>query len=320
MSRTEDIDNGIWSDPDFEALSPQAKLVFIWSWTNPRCGMAGIYKVSHRTIAHECGIAPESVDDVLEELACAALVLYEDSVLWVRSRVKRLRSRSPQMAKAVAKDLNNVPASNPLRGRFLDYYGSDPWLKATLKDTPTGPTHDLSEKPVSKGNPDRSSEPSREVPGSWDGEGVKAEAVVEEQQRDELQIPGDFPDELRPHLDAVDRTLTDLAKRRRAKAVSRISLANVLMGRPHKPLVRAAHDCAGYWDGKASGPKDVVAAYRNWLDRTDDLAGVEPVGANGLPGRSGPTGGVTHLSQRQRVIADRGFYRKHYDDQGRAIS
>jgi hypothetical protein len=46
MARREDFDNSLWSDPDFLALTPQARLLYIWSWTNPRCGMAGIYKLS----------------------------------------------------------------------------------------------------------------------------------------------------------------------------------------------------------------------------------------------------------------------------------
>jgi hypothetical protein len=36
MSRREDIDNAIWSDPDFEALEAGAKLLYLWSFTNQR--------------------------------------------------------------------------------------------------------------------------------------------------------------------------------------------------------------------------------------------------------------------------------------------
>ena len=58
MSRREDIDNGIWSDPDFMSLTAPAKLTYIWSWTNSHCGMAGLYK-----------IAPVSQQMVLNHLA-----------------------------------------------------------------------------------------------------------------------------------------------------------------------------------------------------------------------------------------------------------
>lgn len=88
-------------------------------------------------------------------------------------------------------------------------------------------------------------------------------------------IPSGFPDELGVHLDAVFAVLCDLAARHHAKRVSRLSLANVIMARPRKPLVRAAHDFAAWADGKAQRRSDTVAGYRNWLDRTDDLAVVE---------------------------------------------
>lgn len=89
--------------------------------------------------------------------------------------------------------------------------------------------------------------------------------------------PDGFPDELRPHLDAAFRVLSALAERHRAKAVTRLSLGSVVMARPRKPLVRSALDYAAWADGKAQRRRDVVAGYRNWLDKQDDLAGVERI-------------------------------------------
>jgi hypothetical protein len=51
----EDFDNALWSDPEFLALTPEARMTYIWSWTNPRCGMAGIYKVALTQAALETG-------------------------------------------------------------------------------------------------------------------------------------------------------------------------------------------------------------------------------------------------------------------------
>jgi hypothetical protein len=66
--------------------------------------------------------------------------------------------------------------------------------------------------------------------------------------------------------------------------VSPLSLASVLMGRTRKPLVRSAYDFAAWADGQGRRRKDVVAGYRNWLDNTNDLAGIEPLDDNGSPG------------------------------------
>ena len=57
-----------------------------------------------------------------------------DNVLWVRSRVRHLRSRSPQMAKSVASDLRQLRPDHVLRVRFIEEYGSDPWLRGTYRE------------------------------------------------------------------------------------------------------------------------------------------------------------------------------------------
>lgn len=109
----------------------------------------------------------------------------------------------------------------------------------------------------------------------------------------QVDLPADFPDELRPHLAAVHRVLQDVAERQGAKAVQQLSLASVMMARRRKPLVRAAHDFAAWADGKAQRRKDVVAGYRNWLDRTDDLAAIEDLGGSSATTRTG--GRFAHL-------------------------
>lgn len=100
-------------------------------------------------------------------------------------------------------------------------------------------------------------------------------------------LPADFPQDLQPHLEIAHRVLADLAQRQGANAVQVVSLASVIMARRNKPLVRAAHDFAAWADGKAQRRKDVVAGYRNWLDRVDDLAGIEHLDGDPTPKGSG---------------------------------
>ena len=54
--------------------------------------------------------------------------------------VRHLRSRSPWMAKSVASDLRQLRPNHVLRRRFIEEYGSDPWLR--------DPIGNLSEKPI----------------------------------------------------------------------------------------------------------------------------------------------------------------------------
>jgi hypothetical protein len=94
----------------------------------------------------------------------------------------------------------------------------------------------------------------------------------------QARVPVQIPEELQPHLEKTFEVLEGLAERHGAKRVNRDSLASVMVPRSRKPLVRSAYDCAAWWDGQSRRLRDVVSAYRNWLDRTDDLAGVEQLG------------------------------------------
>jgi hypothetical protein len=132
VSRREDIDNSIWSDPDFRRLAPAAKLMYLWSFTNPRCGMAGIYKVPLELAAFEMGLTERKTATALAELSDKRFLHYIDHVMWVRTRVKHLRTRTVQIARSIAKDVEQIPEEHPLRQAFLDTYGDHPWLREQI--------------------------------------------------------------------------------------------------------------------------------------------------------------------------------------------
>lgn len=122
MSRREDIDNSIWGDGDFVALSPDAKLLYIWSFTNPSCGMAGLYRQPMGAAVFPTGLTLRRVERAASELAAARFMFWEDGVIWVRARVKHLRTRTEQIAKSVATDVAKVSEGHPLRVQFLEEY------------------------------------------------------------------------------------------------------------------------------------------------------------------------------------------------------
>lgn len=150
MSRREDIDNAIWSDPDFDGLSNEAALLYLWSFTNPCCGMAGIYKIAKRKLVD--GRLGESLDDALAELAEARFVFYENGVLWVRSRVKHLRTHGPNMVTSIEADLRKLPVAHPLLEAFCGEYEGT-WIASAIEGFDKGSTRVLnngSSKPESK--------------------------------------------------------------------------------------------------------------------------------------------------------------------------
>lgn len=96
-------------------------------------------------------------------------------------------------------------------------------------------------------------------------------------------IPEDFPDELRPHARLVLPVLRAVAVQHNAREVKPLALGRVMMARPRKPFVKAAHDFASWAADPPRPIKDVVASYRRWLDNERDLQAVERL----LPGENG---------------------------------
>lgn len=134
MGRAEFITTEFWDE--VENLSPWATLLFIWSWTNAKCNMAGLYRVSRSAMA-ESKCPRHKIDDAVHELQEAGFVYYEQGVLWVKSRVKHLaprnrRNSNPKIAAAVAKHVGQIDPDHPLRVAFVDKYGREKWLKTEL--------------------------------------------------------------------------------------------------------------------------------------------------------------------------------------------
>lgn len=97
-------------------------------------------------------------------------------------------------------------------------------------------------------------------------------------------VPDDFPDKLRPHAREVMRVLRSVAADRGSRRVTTRAVALTIAARPHKPLVRAAHDCAAWIADHPEVPCiDVVSRYRRWLDREPDLEAIERLADDGTP-------------------------------------
>lgn len=113
--------------------------------------------------------------------------------------------------------------------------------------------------------PEPSIEPSKRT-----GDADRARPAVD-------TVPDEFPDELRPHARIVLKLLREVATQHGARRVTPLAVGRVIMARPHKPLVKSAHDFAAWAADPPRPIRDVVASYRTWLDRERDLQGVEPV-------------------------------------------
>lgn len=319
MSRREDIDNSVWSDPDFHALSPNAKLVYLWSFTNPRCGMAGIYKTVPAAIALETGLTLKAVDAVLDELHTARFVLHVHDVLWVRTRIKHLRTKSIQMARSIEGDLERV-GDEPLRRLLIEEYKGTAWAylrEVLLRVARTSPEghENVSAQAKSGGPHPNVTGTSVEVPGQGQGSSEQrpvahareAAADLEAAQRrlksDADELPDDLPQRLHDPARQVQQRLLRLHGRKpRSLYPSLAAVGRVLASMPDRDHVSVADDVEHYWtfgSGQNRSMRDLVATYRNRV-------ATAPVVANGATASDGIDDIVARAEQREaRLEAQR---------------
>jgi hypothetical protein len=146
VARTEDVHKSIWSKPDFRRLSPDAKCLYFWTFTCQECNTAGLYEVDLAVIQFATGLPARRCDAALVELAAGGFAHYEDDVMFVRSRWRHYRTKSPNTIKAVLGDLRLLRDDHPMKALFASEYGDDPYLSGPLsglpipKPNPEGPT------------------------------------------------------------------------------------------------------------------------------------------------------------------------------------
>lgn len=120
-ARREDIINSFWDDEDVDQLGNNAVLLYLWSFTNPRCGLAGVYPCKRRAICD--GRLPNGrLDKALSELASGRFLYYIEGWIWVRARVKNLSGINPNMARSIVKDVEALPDRHEFVGAFWSEY------------------------------------------------------------------------------------------------------------------------------------------------------------------------------------------------------
>lgn len=131
-ARREDILNTFWDDEDVDALSNNAVLLYLWSFTNQRCGMAGVYACSRRGLC-EGRLKPAPLEKALAELQAAGLLYYLEGWIWVCARVKRLSTINPNIARSIHRDVENAPEGHEFKSSFWGRYHDDARLKNAME-------------------------------------------------------------------------------------------------------------------------------------------------------------------------------------------
>ncbi|HEY6731938.1 MAG TPA: hypothetical protein VI039_13060 [Solirubrobacterales bacterium] len=244
MARHEDVVNTIWDDLDH--LSNNAFMLYVWSFTNTKCGMAGLYPVTRRTLL-EGRLSGDDLDAALAELDADDKLFYVDGVLWNKARVSHLAGfkkgkLSDFIARAIIKDLKAVSSSNPLVARFIERYSGHPSLEGLR--TVLGPSGEGLDSVLQSG----AAEGLQTLQGQRQGQGQGE------------------PSEYSPVLAKLDQ----VAFARGAKGPKVDAAIGACEQFSHLDLSAEAERFAHYWidgPGEKRGLADVSWAWRGWLER-----------------------------------------------------
>ena len=98
------IETGTWNDPWFEALTPKAKLLYLYLWTNGICNQPGIYEISEKRIKDETGLpSPLPFEEIQEK------VYHNDNIVWVKNFFKYQCQNKDFAQKALAIVYSDFP-------------------------------------------------------------------------------------------------------------------------------------------------------------------------------------------------------------------
>lgn len=114
----------IWDDPWFLELDAEGKLLFIYLFSNKRTNVIGLYEIARKAIAFESGLPLEIIERLLDEFAEMGKIHTIDSWVWVPKLLTRNTNnlRSPKTQAHIAKTLQAIPDTCPLKEQWIDYY------------------------------------------------------------------------------------------------------------------------------------------------------------------------------------------------------
>lgn len=139
------VQTRMWREDEwFQDLDTDARLLFIYLFTNPSASISGIYRLPLRTMAFESGLPVQRVQQLLNQFAEQDKAYYADGVVWVvKMRDNQLPGKiSTQVETRLNKDIASIPDCE-LKRRYLIAYGypidtvSIPFTTDTDTDTVT---------------------------------------------------------------------------------------------------------------------------------------------------------------------------------------
>ena len=130
MADYRSVQTRMWRENEwFQELDVEARLFWIYLFTNPSASPAGIYRLPLRTMAFESGVDYETAQDLMRQFAAIGKARYEDGVVWVVN-MRRLQfptlidgSKEWQTAVRIGRDIDLIPDRCPLKAQYLAHSG-----------------------------------------------------------------------------------------------------------------------------------------------------------------------------------------------------
>ena len=114
------FNDNFWGDPFVQKIDKDAKLLFLYLWTNKRCNSAGLYEITLKTISFETGLSENVIPSLFEKLKEKVVWNQKDNMVWVKNFLKN-QPQSPQFLKSVSDCLYNVNCNGMIED-FRSYY------------------------------------------------------------------------------------------------------------------------------------------------------------------------------------------------------
>jgi hypothetical protein len=161
MAKYRAVYQKIWKDPDFQAYSPESKLVFIYLITNESTTESGIYPITIATISNETGVGSETVSQQLANGFKNVAYDITNHVIFIKKfRVYNAGGKPTLIARSIVNDFK-LTRNSPLWSEFITLYPEfEPEILTVGKPLANG-----SGKIRTKGNPSTKGNPNTNPKG-----------------------------------------------------------------------------------------------------------------------------------------------------------
>lgn len=101
MAKLRSINTVIWSDPWFEDLDSEEKLLFIYLITNEKTNMLGVYETSIKKMSFETGIKKDKIESTLKKFERHHKIKYHNNMVVLLNFLKHQHYNTNMLKNAI---------------------------------------------------------------------------------------------------------------------------------------------------------------------------------------------------------------------------